>query len=78
MLHKSSSIDFAEKPTEITNESSSSVPDSDTSPERSALKTTMLADVAVSGSPKGSPLQSTSELNGNDPEELQKSRPATT
>jgi len=76
-VRKGSSIDFAEKPTEITKDNSSSVPDSEKTPEKSALKKMVLADGPMLESPKASPMQSTTELKGIDPEELQKTKAST-
>jgi hypothetical protein len=75
-VRKGSSVDFAERPTEITVEKSTSTPDGDKAPEKSALKKTVLFNGVVSESPKGTPTQSTTDLNqvnGSAPEELNKS-----
>lgn len=75
-VRKGSSVDFAEKPTEITVEKSTSAPDCDKAAEKSALKKTVLTDVVASASPKGTPIQSTTNLNqvnGNDPGERSRS-----
>lgn len=71
-MRKGSIVDFVEKPIEITSENSSSAPDGDKAPEKSVLKQ-IVSDGVISESPKGTPMQSTTQLNGNDPEALNKS-----
>lgn len=62
-VRKGSSVDFAERPTEITSENASAAPaDGDKAPEKSALKRTILLDKPVSESPSGTPMQSIEKL----------------